>query len=368
MTMRSPYQRRNRDAELAEELRAHLAMDEADRIARGEAPRDAAANARRDFGNVGLVHDLTRDMWGLAWLDSLHQDARIAIRALRHAPAFTCIAVLCLAVGIGANAAVFSWIEGILLRPYPGVAVQDRLVVIAGTARGTPGYTPVSWPDFQDLGLTTGFSAFVADKIIRVTITGGDRADRVIGELVSANYFDALGIRLARGRGFLPDEQTGNGAHPVAVISDEMWRDRFGLDQHIVGQTVELNGVPHVIVGVAERRFTGTFVGYGSQIWIPASMQAAFTGRYELEDRSAAWIEGFAVLAPGVSRREAQAALSVATKRLQQSYPDVERGHDIPRTGALGIAIQRAAGLGAHAARFSRRGGVRAAHRVRKRC
>ena len=329
MTMRGPHRRHNRDAELAVVWGAHLAWFVAERMGRGYAPRDAAASARRDFGNLGLVHDLTRDMWSRAWLDSFRQDARIAIRALRRAPAFTCIAVLCLALGIGANAAVFSWMEGILFRPYPGVAVQDRLVVIAGTARGTPGYTPVSWPDFQDIGLTTGFSAFVADKIIRVTITGGDRADRVIGELVSANYFDALGVRLARGRGFLPDEQTGNGAHPVAVISYAMWRDRFGLDRRIVGRTADLNGVPHVIAGVAEKRFTGTFVGYGSQIWIPASMQAAFTGRYELENRSAPWIEGFAVLAPGVSRREAQASLSVAIKRLQQTYPDVERGRGI---------------------------------------
>lgn len=330
MTMRRLLPWRNRDAELAEELRAHLAMDEADRVARGEAPRDAAAHARRDFGNVGLVHDLTRDMWSLAWLDCLRQDARLALRGLRRAPTFACVAVLCLALGIGANAAVFSWMEGILFRPYPGVAVQNRLIVIAGTAKGTPGYTSLSWPDFQDLGrLTTGFSAFVADKITSATITGGERSDRVVGELVSANYFDALGIALARGRGFLPNEQIGNGAHPVVVISYSMWRDRFALDPSIIGKTVELNGIPHVIIGVADKRFTGTFVGYGSQVWLPASMQAAFTGSYELENRAASWIEGFAVLAPGVSRREAQASLSIAVTRLQQTYPDVERGRGI---------------------------------------
>ena len=325
-----PFRRPGRDAQLADELRSHLAMDEADRIARGESPRQAAANARRDFGNVGLVQELTRDMWAGIWFDRLWQDTRIGLRALWRAPSFSIIAVLCLAVGIGANAAVFSWLEGILFRPYPGVASQDRLVAIAGTVKGTPGYASVSWLDFQDLGrMSTGFSAFVADKITGATLTGRDRADRVVGELVSANYFSALGIPLARGRGFIPGEDVGNGTHPVVVIGYAMWRDRFALDPGIVGKTVDFNGVPLVVVGVASRDFAGTFVGYAMQFWVPASMQAAFSGSYELENRGAPWIEGYAVLAPGVSRDEAQASLTVAATRLALTFPDVERGRGI---------------------------------------
>src|SRR6185437_4323119 len=194
------FRRPGRDAQLVEELRSHLEMDAADRVARGEAPRQAAVNARRDFGNLGLVQELTRDMWAGIWLDRLWQDTRIGLRTLWRTPTFTVVAVLCLAVGVGANAAVFSWLEGILLRPYPGVAPQNRMVAIAGTVKGTPGYTSLSWPDFQDLARSsTGFSAFVADKITGATITGRDRADRAVGEIVSANYFSALGIRLARG-------------------------------------------------------------------------------------------------------------------------------------------------------------------------
>lgn len=325
-----PVRRPNRHALLVEELRSHLDMDQADRIARGETPRQAATNARRDFGNVGLVQELTRDMWAGIWLDRLRQDTRIGLRSLWRTPAFTGIAVLCLALGVGANAAVFSWMEGILFRPYPGVASQDRLVAIAGTVHGTPEYTSLSWPDFQDLRrLSTGFSAFVADKITGATITGGNRADRAVGELVSANYFSALGIPLARGRGFLAGEDVGNGAHPVAVISYAMWRDRFALDPRIVGKTIDFNGVPHVIVGVAARPFAGTFVGYAMQFWVPASMQAAFSGSYELENRGSPWIEGYAILAPGVSRAEAQASVTVAEARLAQTFPDVEGGRAI---------------------------------------
>src|SRR5690348_6190132 len=154
-----PFRRPGRSALLAEELRSHLEMDEADRVAHGETPRQAAANARRDFGNVGLVQELTRDMWAAIWIDRLWQDTKIGLRALWRTPAFTVIAVLCLALGICANAAVFSWMEGLLFRPYPGVASQDRLVAIAGTVKGTPGYTSLSWPDFRDLErLSTGFS------------------------------------------------------------------------------------------------------------------------------------------------------------------------------------------------------------------
>lgn len=325
-----PFHRSGRDAQLADELRSHLDMDEANRVARGESPRQAAASARRDFGNVGLVQELTRDQWAGIWLDRLWQDTRFGVRALWRTPAFTIVAVLCLAIGVGANAAVFSWTEGILFRPFPGVAHQDRLVAIAGTVKGTPGFASLSWPDFQDLSrMSTGFSAFVADKITGATITGRNRTDRAVGEIVSANYFDALGIQLARGRGFLPGEDAGNGAHPVVVISYAMWRDRFAFDPRIIGKAIDFNGVPHVIVGVASREFAGTFVGYAMQFWVPASMQATFTGGYELENRGAQWIEGFATLAPGVSRAEAQASISVAAKRLEQAFPDVERGRGI---------------------------------------
>ena len=165
--------RRNRDAMLHDEVQAHLEMDAADRVARGESPEAAAMHARRDFGNVGLVEELSRDMWASAAANRVMQDVRLGSRMLWRSPAFTMTAALCLGLGVGANAAVFSWMEGILLRPYPGVAAQDRLVAVAGVAKGEPGYTDMSWPDFKDLERSSGlFSSFIATKIASGTLTG----------------------------------------------------------------------------------------------------------------------------------------------------------------------------------------------------
>ena len=319
-----------RDAELHDELRAHLAMDQAERVARGESAREAAFAARRDFGNVALVHEVTRDMWSGAWLDRLGQDVRFGLRMLKRTPTVTAIAVACLSLGIGANAAVFSWIEGILFRPYPGVVAQDRLVAIAGTSVGRTGFDDMSWPDFEDLARDSSiFSALIATKIIGATLTGSDRADRVVGQLVSANFFDALGVRPILGRGFLPDEETGANAHPVTVISYRMWQDRFRGDPAVIGQTLNYNAVPHTIIGVAPPAFLGTFVGYAMQFWVPASMQAAFNARYLLDDRGARWIEGLARLRPGVTIQQAQAALTTAARRFAADFPDLDRGRGI---------------------------------------
>jgi predicted permease len=305
-------------------------MDRADRIARGESPRDAETHARADFGNVGLVQELSRDAWAGVWLDRLAQDVRFGARMLWRTPGFTAIAVACLAIGIGANAAVFSWVESILIRPYPGVVAQERLVAIAGTSKGSPDYTDMSWPDFEDLSRSSVlFSSFIAAKIIGASITGGDRPERAVGQLVSANYFDALGVRPVLGRGFRPDEDSGANAHPVTVIGYRMWQDRFAGDRAVIGKTIMFNRVAHTIVGIAPESFAGTFVGYAMQFWVPASMQAAFNGTYMHDDRAARWIEGLARLAPGVSIAQAQAAMSTAAKRLESQYPDVDRGRGV---------------------------------------
>jgi predicted permease len=330
MTWFRDRRRRPRAEVLHDELRAHIAMDQSDRMARGESQADAANNARRDFGNVGHVQDVTRDMWAGAWLDRLTQDVRFGLRILWRTPGFTIVAALCLALGIGANAVVFSWIESILFRPYPGVAAQDRLVAVAATSTGQAGYDDVSWPDFKDLERASPlFSSFIAAKIIGATVTNGERAERWTGQLVSANFFDALGVRPILGRGFSADEETGANAHPVTVINYRLWKDRFAGDPKVIGRTVTFNGIPHTIIGVTPPEFVGTFVGYAMQFWAPASMQPAFNGTYMLNDRSARWIEGFARLAPGVSLVQAQAALSVAAKRLETTFPNVDRGRGI---------------------------------------
>src|SRR5258708_32905810 len=151
------------------------------------------------------------------------QDLRFGLRILRRSPGFSLLAILCLTLGIGATTSTLSWIEGILLRPYPAVKNQDRMVAITGTDRN--GRTSVSWPDFQDLQKNcTLVEAFIADRISGTTLSIGDRADRATGSVVSANYFQALGIRPIMGRGFEPAEESGRNGHPVTVISYQAWK------------------------------------------------------------------------------------------------------------------------------------------------
>ena len=250
---------------------------------------------------------------------------------LRRSPGFSLLAILCLTLGIGANAAVFSWIEGILLRPFPLVADQGRLLAIAGTNRGAAGITDMSWPDFQDLARSaTLIESFIAEKITGTTLSVGDRAERVPGSMVSANYFDAIGVHPVLGRGFEPGEDSGRNAHPVVVISHQMWQDRFRGDPSIIGKTQLLNGLPFTIVGVAPKGFYGTFVGYAFQFWVPASMQAQFdAGVYKLEDRGQGWIEGFVRPKRGVTIEQAQAELSAVMARLEHDHPETNRGRGV---------------------------------------
>ena len=260
-------------------------------------------------------------------LTTVLQDLRFGWRMLLRSPGASLLAILCLTLGIGANAAVFSWIEGILVRPFPLVRHQERLLAMSGTARGTAGATDLSWPDFVDLRRSCRSVELIEDKIVGTTLSIGARAERATGSIVSANYFAALGIRLAMGRGFAPGEDLGRNAHPVTVISDQAWRDRYGADPGILGKTQILNGFPHTIIGVAPPGFFGTFVGYSIQFWVPTSMQERFdAGGYKLEDRGARWIEGFARLQPGSTREQAQQEIAAAARRLERDYPATDRG------------------------------------------
>src|SRR6266576_2885540 len=259
------------------------------------------------------------------------QDLRFGFRILRRSPGFSILAILCLTLGIGTNAAALSWIEGILIRPYPLVAHQDRMFALNCTTRGAEGFTGLSYPDFLDLEKnSTLFESFIVDKITGITLSNGDRAERAVGGMVSANYFDALGVRPILGRGFRPEEGTGRNAHPVTVISYMTWKNRYKGDPDIIGKTQYMNGVQHTIIGVAPERFHGTFIGYSFNFWVPMSMQETFdnTG-YKLEDRGARWIEGYAFLKPGVTQRQAQAELSAIAKRLENDYPQTDRGHEV---------------------------------------
>lgn len=265
------------------------------------------------------------------WMQTFFQDLRFGLRMLQRSPGFSILAILCLTLGIGTNAAVLSWIEGILIRPYPLVAHQNRMFALNATTRGETGYTGLSFPEFLDYEKnSTLFESFIIDKITGTTLSVGDRAERATGGIVSANYFDALGVQPILGRGFRPEEGTGRNAHPVTVISYRTWKDRYNGDPNIIGRTQYLNGVQHTIIGVAPEKFHGTFIGYSFSFWVPTSMQETFdsTG-YKLEDRSARWIEGYAFLKPGVTRQQADAELHAIAQRLEKDYPETNRGHDL---------------------------------------
>lgn len=204
------------------------------------------------------------------------------------------------------------------------------MFALIGTTRGVPGHNGLSYPDFVDLEKnSTLFESFIIDRITGTTLSAGDRAERALVGIVSANYFDALGVRPILGRGFRPEEATGRNAHPVTVIAYRTWRDRYNFDPNIIGRTQYLNGVQHTIIGVAPERFHGTFVGYSFNFWVPTSMQETFdTTGYKLEDRGTRWIEGYAILKPGVSRQQAQAELNSISQRLEKDFPDANRGHE----------------------------------------
>jgi predicted permease len=319
------------EGDFDEERRFHIEERTDEYVRNGMSQSEARRTALKRFGNAALTKEQTQDVDRFRGIHDLGRDARYACRMLRRSPGFSLLAILCLTLGIGANAAVFSWIEGILLRPYPLVADQDRLFAVTGTNRGAPGNTDVSWPDWLDLQRnSTLVEAFIGEKITGTTLSIGDRAERASGSMVSANYFDAIGVRPLLGRGFEPGEDAGRNAHPVTVISYQMWQDRFRGDPSIIGKTQLLSGLPHTIVGVAPKGFYGTFVGYAFQFWVPASMQSQFdAGVYKLEDRGARWIEGYVRLKPGVTIEQAQNEMSAITARLETDYPETNRGRGV---------------------------------------
>jgi len=319
------------DQELRDELQGHLEQQIDENLASGMSPEEARYAAMRAMGGIAQIEQQCRDARGRSVVDEFVQDLRYGFRQLRRSPGFSALAVLCLTLAIGANAAVFSWVEGILFRPYPAVAHQERLLALAGTARGESEATELSWPDFLDLrrSCTLCDEVFVS-KITGTTLSNGDHAETATGSIVSANYFDAIGVRPMLGRGFEPDEDVGSDAHPVVVISYQLWRNRFKSDPQVIGKVQRLNNLPHTIVGVAPQGFYGTFVGWAMQFWVPASMEENFeSGGYKLENRGARWVEGYVRLKPGVTRAQAQQEISAIAARLESSYPGTNRGRGI---------------------------------------
>jgi len=229
---RDRFRGKHVDQELREELRDHLERQIQVNLEKGMSMEDARREASCALGGVTQIEQQCRDARGHNFVENAIQDLRYGFRQLFRSPGFSVLTILCLTLGIGANAAVFSWVEGILFRPYPAVAHQEQLLALGGTARGVPGGEPTSWPDFLDLQRNcTLCDAVFVTKITGTTLSIGDRAERAVGSLVSANYFDALGVRPILGRGFAPGEGAGEFFQPSGYVHNVRYL------KHMAGST-----------------------------------------------------------------------------------------------------------------------------------
>jgi len=329
LRLRSLFRKNKEEMDLSEELQFHLQNQIDEFVAQGVNPQEARRAALQALGGVEQVKEECREARKMNLIENFGRDARLGLRMLHRNPGFTIIAILCLTLGIGANAAVFSWVEGILLRPYPLVSDQERLVTLTGTVRDTRDET--SWPDLLDVkrSCTLCETLFVS-KITGATVSIGERAQVITGSIVSANYLDAIGVHPILGRGFEPGEDTGRNAHPVVVISYHLWQTRFQGDPEIIGKTQRFDNVVHTIIGVMPEGFYGTFVGRAMEYWVPLSMLEVYdAGSGILEDRSARWAEAYVRLKPGVTRNQAQQEISAIAARLATEYPATNRGRGI---------------------------------------
>jgi predicted permease len=253
-------------------------------------------------------------------------DLRYAIRTLAKRPLFVGVVVLTLALGIGANSAVFAVVNAALLAP-AHVREPERLLNVYTTdsARGALG--AVSYPDYVDLrDNVRAFSDVIGYSGLMATVTGGGDPEVTFGELVTGNYFAATGARLALGRGFLAEEDRTPGTHPVVVLGHRLWQRRFSADSNVIGRSIMLNGMPYTIVGVAAQEFQGLLIrGVAADLWAPAMMMGQLRTD-QLANRDERWMFVKGRLAPGASEAEARAALSTLGTRLAATYPATNAG------------------------------------------
>ena len=253
--------RRRGQRDFNAEIEAHLAI-EAERLREDGLSEEAARlAARRAFGNVTQAQERFFERGHWMWWDALRRDVRFGLRTLRRNPGFTAVAVLTLALGIGVNSTIFSWINATLLSPIPGAAATRAIVSVTrgGTVRAAGEF---SYPDYLDLrDRTRRLSGLIAFTTRPMDLTGTGKPLRVWGTAASANYFDVLGVRPVLGRGFLPAEGEKPGGAPVVVLGYALWQGRFGGDSSVVGRTIHIDRHPFTVVGVAPADFQGSLTG-----------------------------------------------------------------------------------------------------------
>ncbi|MGE0360112.1 MAG: ADOP family duplicated permease [Vicinamibacterales bacterium] len=323
--MKRPLWRRRQDADLEDELRGHLRMAVQDRLDRGQSPAEAEAAARRELGNELLVRETVRDTWGWVPLQQFGQDLVYAARALARAPAFTAAAVLTLGLGIGANAAMFSVLRAVVLRPLP-FSDPARLVQLQEldwrAADPVPG--AASWPNFEDWRQRTRtLESLAGYHATSVTVTGLGRALHVPGAVVSSSLFPTLGIAPSMGRGFA-DAEDAPGSD-VAIVSDEFRRRHFGDAANPVGRALAANGRTYTIVGVMPAGFVFPVESPPPEIWLTAAEDA----RIESPDdtpmttqRGARFVDVVGRMRLGVRLGDVEAEFAAITAALAREHPD----------------------------------------------
>ncbi|MFY9531478.1 MAG: ABC transporter permease [Candidatus Acidiferrales bacterium] len=262
-------------------------------------------------------------------MTSFWQDVRYSLRMIAKAPGFAAIAILTLALGIGANTTIFSWINAALLNPVPGLASPSEVMSLMLSKPGDNPF-PFTYPDVEAIrDGQQSFTGIAACNFAQMSLTGKGKPERVWGMVASANYFDVLGVRPILGRGFLPVEDEKPGGAPVAVISYRLWQTHFGANPNIVGQTIEINQHPYTIVGVTPAVFQGSQTGIRTEIWVPIMMEAQLDPLGDLlHDHHQFWLLAFGRLKPGVVLEQAQEEMTLRLKREVKNYPEEHKGHD----------------------------------------
>jgi putative ABC transport system permease protein len=298
--------RARRESELEEEIQTHLRLAERDRIDRGETSTEARANVRCEFGNVLLTKEVTRAQWGWVWLEQLAMDIRYVLRGLRHSPGFTAVAVLSLALGIGANATLFGLIDALVLRSLP-VVQPGELVSVDIQDQGD--FTNAIWEQLRDR--QNVFVGVFAWAHTGFDLAEGGEKQPVEGLYVSGEFFRTLGVQSLRGRVLMPDDDRRGGA-AVAVISHAFWERQFGADPKVVGRTLRINRHPFTIVGVTRPGFFGVDVGTRFDVAVPLASEPIFDPeRPALAERLQWWLSVMGRLKPGITLQKARTGLNV---------------------------------------------------------
>jgi hypothetical protein len=329
LRLRGLFRNRRSDADFAEEIRSHVELHTADGIRTGLAPEEARRQALIRLGGAAQASQAHRERRTLPWIEDLLHDLRYGLRMMGRNPSFTAVAVLTLAVGIGATTTAFTWINAVMLQPLGGVADPSRLVTVESV---TPGgeFVPNSYPDFIDFRkYLKKLDGIAVTHPVAFSVGREDQAERVWGELVSGNFFSVLGVKPEAGRLFLPAEfEDAPGKFPIAVISDRYWRSHFNADPTIVGRTILINQHELTVVGVAAPAFHGSIPVTAFDLWVPYMEQPALNSVQEwmLRDRHNRNMLGIGRLKQGVPIDEARAEIKALAYRMSIANANVSLG------------------------------------------